>query len=122
MKIGVKNLQNQVVKEIDLPEEIFGYPFKQHVVHVVVEAYRAEQRRGTHATKRRGEVSGSNKKPFRQKGTGRARAGETRSPLWRKGGTVHGPQPRSYDKDVTVGEKKSASQVGAVPQGQGGSS
>jgi large subunit ribosomal protein L4 len=58
--------------------------------------------------KNRGEVSGSNKKPFRQKGTGRARAGETRSPLWRKGGTVHGPVPHAYDKRVSVQEKKSA--------------
>lgn len=108
MKVAVKNLNNEVVREIEVPEEVFGYPYKEHVIHVVVEAYRAGLRSGTHKVKNRGEVSGSNKKPFRQKGTGRARAGETRSPLWRKGGTVHGPVPHRYDKRVSVQEKKSA--------------
>jgi large subunit ribosomal protein L4 len=108
MKVAVKNLNNEVVREIELPEEIFGYPYKEHVIHVAVEAYRAALRRGTHKVKNRGEVSGSNKKPFKQKGTGRARAGETRSPLWKKGGTVHGPVPHLYDKRVSVQEKKSA--------------
>ena len=108
MKVSVKNLKNETVREIEVPEAVFGYPYKEHLIHVAVEAYRASQRRGTHAVKNRGEVSGSNKKPFRQKGTGRARAGETRSPLWRKGGTVHGPVPHAYDKRVSVQEKKSA--------------
>ena len=108
MKVAVKNLKNETVREIEVPEAVFGYPYKEHLIHVAVEAYRAAQRRGTHAVKNRGEVSGSNKKPFRQKGTGRARAGETRSPLWRKGGTVHGPVPHAYDKRVSVQEKKSA--------------
>jgi large subunit ribosomal protein L4 len=108
MKLDVKNLNNEVVRQIDLPEEIFGYPFKEHLVHVAVEAYRAGLRAGTHKVKNRGEVSGTNKKPFKQKGTGRARAGEARSPLWKKGGTVHGPVPHKYDKRVTVAEKKNA--------------
>jgi large subunit ribosomal protein L4 len=108
VKIGVKNLANEVTKEIELPEEVFAYPFKEHLIHVAVEAYRAGQRQGTHSTKRRGEVSGSNRKPWRQKGTGRARAGEIRSPLWRGGGTAHGPKPRSYAKDLSVAEKKNA--------------
>jgi len=108
MKVEVKNLNNEVVRQLDLPDEVFGYPYKEHLIHVVVEAYRASLRAGTHKVKNRGEVSGTNKKPFKQKGTGRARAGEARSPLWRKGGTVHGPVPRSYDKRVTVQEKKSA--------------
>jgi large subunit ribosomal protein L4 len=108
MKVEVKNLNNEVVRQLDLPDEVFGYPYKEHLIHVVVEAYRAGLRAGTHKVKNRGEVSGTNKKPFKQKGTGRARAGEARSPLWRKGGTVHGPVPRSYDKRVTVQEKKSA--------------
>ena len=108
MKVSVKNLKNESVREIELPEAVFGYPYKEHLIHVAVEAYRAAQRRGTHAVKNRGEVSGSNKKPFRQKGTGRARAGETRSPLWRKGGTVHGPVPHAHDKRVSVQEKKNA--------------
>lgn len=108
MKISVKNLANEVVKEIEVPEAIFAYPYKEHLLHLAVEAYRAGQRRGTHSTKRRGEVSGSNRKPWRQKGTGRARAGEIRSPLWRGGGTTHGPKPRSYAKDLSVAEKKNA--------------
>jgi large subunit ribosomal protein L4 len=108
MKVDVKNLKNEVVRQVDLPDEVFGYPYKEHLIHVVVEAYRAGQRAGPHKVKNRGEVSGSNKKPFKQKGTGRARAGEKRSPLWYKGGTVHGPTPRSYEKRVTVQEKKNA--------------
>jgi large subunit ribosomal protein L4 len=108
MKVDVKNLKNEVVRQVELPEEIFGYPYKEHLIHVVVDAYRAGLRSGTHKVKSRGEVSGSNKKPFKQKGTGRARAGEKRSPLWYKGGTVHGPTPRSYAKHVTVAEKKNA--------------
>jgi large subunit ribosomal protein L4 len=108
MKVEVKNLSNEVVRQLDLPDEVFGYPYKEHLIHVVVEGYRAALRSGTHKVKNRGEVSGTNKKPFKQKGTGRARAGEARSPLWRKGGTVHGPVPHRYDKRVTVQEKKSA--------------
>jgi large subunit ribosomal protein L4 len=108
MKISVKNLANQPVKEIDLPEAVFAYPYKEHLIHVAVEAYRAAQRSGTHKAKGRGEVSGSGRKLWRQKGTGRARVGSLRSPLWRKGGTVHGPRPRSYEKDLSVGEKKNA--------------
>ncbi len=108
MKVEVKNLSNEVVRQLDLPDEVFGYPYKEHLIHVVVEGYRAGLRGGTHKVKNRGEVSGTNKKPFKQKGTGRARAGEARSPLWRKGGTVHGPVPHRYDKRVTVQEKKSA--------------
>lgn len=108
MKISVKNFDNKVVKEIDLPEEIFGYPYKEHLVHVVIEAYRAAQRSGSASTKGRGEVRGSTRKPWRQKGTGRARVGQIRSPLWRSGGITHGPKPRSYEKRISVGEKKSA--------------
>lgn len=108
MKLDVKNLNNEVVRQIDLPDEVFGYPYKEHLVHVAIEAYRAGLRAGTHKVKNRGEVSGTNKKPFKQKGTGRARAGEARSPLWKKGGTVHGPVPHKYDKRVTVQEKKNA--------------
>ena len=108
MKVEVKNLSNEVVRQLDLPDEVFGYPYKEHLIHVVVEGYRAGLRSGTHKVKNRGEVSGTNKKPFKQKGTGRARAGEARSPLWKKGGTVHGPVPRAYDKKVTVQEKKNA--------------
>ncbi|MEO8504472.1 MAG: 50S ribosomal protein L4 [Acidobacteriota bacterium] len=108
MKITIKNLQNKTVKEIDLPESVFGYPYKAHLIHVAVQAYLAGQRRGTHKAKTRAEVSGAGKKLWKQKGTGRARIGSIRSPLWRKGGTVHGPVPRSYEKDLSVGEKRNA--------------
>jgi len=108
MKITVKNLANERVKELELPESVFAYPYNEHLIHVVVEALRAAKRAGTHKTKSRTEVRGGGKKPWRQKGTGRARVGSTRSPLWRSGGTVHGPQPRSYEKGVTPREKRNA--------------
>ena len=108
MKIAVKNFDNQQVREIDLPEEIFGYPYKEHLIHEAVQAYLAGLRRGTHKTKTRSEVSGSGRKLWRQKGTGRARTGDIRNPKWRKGGTVHGPVPHSHEKDLTRREKKNA--------------
>lgn len=108
MKIAVKNLENKKVKELDLPAEIFSYPYKEHLIHTAVQAYLAGLRSGTHKTKTRSEVSGAGKKLWKQKGTGRARVGSIRSPLWRKGGTVHGPVPRDYSKDLSVGEKKNA--------------
>lgn len=108
MKIAVKNLSNEKVKEIELNESVFGFPYREHLIYLAVEAIRAAQRRGTHKVKGRAEVSGGGRKPWRQKGTGRARAGSTRSPLWRKGGVVHGPQPRSYEKKLSAREKRSA--------------
>ena len=108
MKIAVKNFANQPVRDLEVPESVFDYPYNEHLIHLVVEAIRAARRAGTHKTKNRKDVSGGGKKPWRQKGTGRARAGSTRSPLWRHGGTVHGPQPRSYEKAVTAREKKNA--------------
>lgn len=108
MKIQVKSLKNETVREIELPEAVFGYPLKEHLIHTAVQAYLAGLRAGTHATKTRAEVSGAGKKLWKQKGTGRARMGSLRSPIWRKGGTVHGPQPRSYEKALSVREKKNA--------------
>jgi large subunit ribosomal protein L4 len=108
MKVTIKNLSNKPVRDLDVPDEVFAYPYNEHLIHLVVEAIRAAQRRGTHKTKNRKDVSGGGKKPWRQKGTGRARVGSNRSPLWRTGGTVHGPQPRSYEKKVTAREKKNA--------------
>ena len=108
MKIAVKNFDNKQVKELDLPSEIFSYPYKEHLVHLAVHAYLAGLRSGTHKTKTRSEVSGAGKKLWKQKGTGRARIGSIRSPLWRKGGTVHGPVPRDYSQDLSTGEKKNA--------------
>lgn len=108
MKAAVKNLQNKKVKDIDLPVEVFGYPYKEHLVHLAVTSHLAAQRAGTHKTKTRGEVAGSGRKPWRQKGTGRARVGSVRSPIWRGGGTIHGPQPRNYEKKMGAQEKRNA--------------
>lgn len=108
MKIAVKNFDNKQVREIELPEEVFGYPYKQHLIHEAVQAYLAGLRAGTHKVKTRSEVSGSGRKLWRQKGTGRARTGDIRNPKWRKGGTVHGPVPRSYEKDLSRREKRNA--------------
>jgi large subunit ribosomal protein L4 len=108
MKIAVRNFDNKAVRELELPEEIFSYPYKQHLIHSAVQAYLSAQRAGTHKTKVRSEVAGSGKKLWKQKGTGRARMGSIRSPLWRKGGTVHGPVPRDYTKALSAGEKRNA--------------
>jgi large subunit ribosomal protein L4 len=108
MKIAVKNFDNKAVKEIDLPDAVFAYPYKAHLIHEAVTAYLAGLRAGTHKAKNRAEVSGSGKKMWRQKGTGRARTKDIRNPKWRKGGTVHGPTPRSYEKALSVREKKNA--------------
>ena len=80
MKVTVKNLKNRKVREIEVPEKVFGYPYKEHLIHLAVESFRAAQRRGTHKTKTRGEVRATGRKPWRQKGTGRARAGTFSSP------------------------------------------
>ena len=96
--IDVLNLSGDKVGKFDLAEEIFG-AVNEDLLWEAVKQYRAAQRAGTHATKNRKLVSGSGKKLWRQKGTGRARVGSIRSPLWRHGGTVHGPQPRSYEYD-----------------------
>jgi len=97
MTVDVVNQQNEKVGSLALRDEVFGGRVKVDLIHESVVRATAADRRGTHATKTRAMVSGSGKKPWRQKGTGRARVGEVRNPLWRKGGTVFGPQPRSYD-------------------------
>jgi large subunit ribosomal protein L4 len=94
--IDIYNLSGAKVGSFDLADEIFG-AVNEDLLWEAVKHYRAGQHRGTHATKARWEVSGSGKKLWKQKGTGRARIGSIRSPLWRHGATVHGPQPRSYD-------------------------
>jgi large subunit ribosomal protein L4 len=94
--IDVVDLTGKKVGKLDLADEVFG-GINEDLLWEAVKHYRASQRAGTHATKNRKLVSGSGKKLWKQKGTGRARVGSIRSPLWRHGGTVHGPQPRSYD-------------------------
>jgi large subunit ribosomal protein L4 len=96
MQIDVVNAQNEKVGSLDLRDEVFGGRVNADLIWQSVVHQNAGERRGTHATKTRALVSGSGRKPWRQKGTGRARVGETRNPLWRKGGTVFGPQPRDY--------------------------
>jgi large subunit ribosomal protein L4 len=108
MKLEVRNWENEVVGEVDVPEDVFAYPSRPHLVWEVVNAHLAGLRQGTHATKTRSTVSGGGKKPWRQKGTGRARHGSTRSPIWRHGATTFGPQPRDYSKKVNVKAKKGA--------------
>jgi len=108
MKIAVRNFDNKKVREIELPDAVAAYPYRKHLIHNVVQGYMAGLRAGTHKTKARGEVAGSGRKLWKQKGTGRARVGSVRSPLWRHGGTVHGPVPRDYSKSISVREKKNA--------------
>jgi large subunit ribosomal protein L4 len=95
-KVPVVSASGETVREIQLSPSVFAVEANGHLVYEAVKQYRAGARRGTHMTKNRALVSGSGKKPWRQKGTGRARVGETRNPLWRHGGTVFGPQPRDY--------------------------
>src|SRR3954452_15954049 len=100
MKIDIVNSNKESVGSLDLSDEVFGGRVKTDLIWEAGVQENAAERRGTHATKNRALVSGSGKKPWRQKGTGRARVGEIRNPLWRKGGTVFGPQPRSYAFDL----------------------
>ena len=115
MTLDVVNSQNQKVGSVDLSDAVFGGRAKTDLVWESVVHQNAAERRGTHMTKNRALVAGSGRKPWRQKGTGRARVGEVRNPLWRKGGTVFGPQPRSYDyrlpKNVERGALRAALQV-----------
>ncbi|ODS56333.1 MAG: 50S ribosomal protein L4 [Acidobacteria bacterium SCN 69-37] len=96
MTLDVVNGENKKVGSLELNDGVFSGPVKTDLIWESVVRANAADRRGTHATKNRALVSGSGKKPWKQKGTGRARVGEVRNPLWRKGGTVFGPQPRSY--------------------------
>jgi len=95
-KVAVYNKEGAAVGEIDLSDAVFGVEVNPHLLHEVVVMQLANRRQGTSDTKTRGEVSGGGKKPWRQKGTGRARQGSTRAPHWRHGGVVFGPHPRSY--------------------------
>jgi large subunit ribosomal protein L4 len=94
--VNVIDLNNATVGSLELSDAVFGAEVNENLLYEAVRQYTAARRRGTAATKTRHEVSGSGKKLWKQKGTGRARMGSIRSPLWRHGGTVHGPQPRSY--------------------------
>src|SRR5215207_7020814 len=108
MKIHIVNANNEPVGDLELQDELFGGWVNRDLIWESVVAANAAERRGTHATKTRAMVSGSGKKPWRQKGTGRARVGEIRNPLWRKGGTTFGPQPRSYEYSLPKKVEKGA--------------
>ena len=107
-QIDVVNGKAEKVGTMELSDELFGQVGNAHVVWEVVRHYLASRRAGTHATKTRAMVSGSGKKPWRQKGTGRARVGEIRNPLWRKGGVTHGPHPRDYSYALPRKKKRVA--------------
>lgn len=106
--ITVVNSALETLREMALPEEVFGTPYRQDLVYEAVRCYTANQRLGTHSTKRRDEVSGSGKKVWKQKGTGRARMGEIRSPLWYHGGIVFGPKPRDYSYAISKKVRRKA--------------
>jgi large subunit ribosomal protein L4 len=111
-KVDIYDLKNQKVGEVELSDAVFGADVNEHLLYESVRHYLAGQRSGTAKTKNRWEVAGSGKKLWRQKGTGRARVGSVRSPLWRHGGTTHGPQPRDYsyrlNKKMITGALRSA--------------
>lgn len=100
MKLDIVNGQNEKVGALELNEEVFGGRIRTDLIWESVVQQNAADRRGTHATKNRAAVSGGGIKPYKQKGTGRPQVGSSRTPLWRKGGTVFGPQPRSYEYDL----------------------
>ena len=105
--VAMVDMSNKKVKDVELPA-VFGEEVKSHLLHSAVVNQLANRRAGTAATKTKGLVSGGGTKPFKQKGTGRARAGSTRSPLWRHGGTVFGPTPRDYSYSMPKKEKRAA--------------
>ena len=107
-KVQILDQTGKKTKEISVPEDILSYPIKEHLIYEAVVNYRANQRRGSASTKTRAEVRGGGRKPWRQKGTGRARAGSTRSPLWRSGGVTFGPKPRDYSYKMPRKAKRNA--------------
>ena len=107
-KVDVYNVEGKKVSELELKEEVFGIEPNEELVHSVLVNYLANQRQGTQSTKTRAEVSGGGRKPWRQKGTGRARQGSIRAPQWIKGGIALGPKPRSYRYQVNKKERRLA--------------
>ena len=107
-KVQILDQTGKKTKEINAPEDVLSYPVKEHLIYEAVVNYRANQRRGSASTKTRAEVRGGGRKPWRQKGTGRARAGSTRSPLWRSGGVTFGPRPRDYSYKMPRKAKRNA--------------
>lgn len=108
MKVQVYDLNNEATGEVDLDDAVFGAPVREHLFWEVVNWQRARRRAGTHKVKNRSAVSGGGRKPWRQKGTGRARAGTIRSPLWAGGGTIFGPTPRDYSYKMPKKKRRAA--------------
>lgn len=98
--VKVRNLKNEAVSDLELSEAVFGAPYNEPLIHAAVRNFMANGRQGTSATKTRGDVSGAGRKLWKQKGTGRARIASLRSPLWKGGGNVHGPQPRDWSYNL----------------------
>jgi large subunit ribosomal protein L4 len=107
-KLDIIDRSGKTAAQVDLPESLFAEGAHDHLIYEAVVNYRANQRQGTAATKTRAAVRGGGKKPWRQKGTGRARVGSSRSPLWKKGGTVFGPQPRDYSYELPKKARRTA--------------
>jgi large subunit ribosomal protein L4 len=108
MKVDVFNMQGEKIKKVELPAEIFEAPVNVDLMHQAYVQQMANARLGTHKTKTRGEVSGGGRKPWRQKGTGRARQGSTRAPQWKGGGRVHTPRPRKYTQHMPLKMRRAA--------------
>ena len=108
MKVDVINIAGEKLREVDLPAEVFEAPINVDLMHQAYVRQMANARLGTHKTKSRGEVSGGGRKPWKQKGTGRARQGTTRAPQWVGGGRVHTPRPRSYEKKMPKKMRRAA--------------
>jgi len=102
MQADVKNMKGETLRTVELPAEIFEAPINKDLMHQAYVRQMANARLGTHSTKTRGEVSGGGKKPWKQKGTGRARQGSTRAPQWKGGGKVHTPIPHSHALDTAL--------------------
>src|ERR1700704_6967252 len=106
--VKVRNLKNEEIGDVQLSDAVFGAPFNEALVHAAVRNFMANGRQGTSATKTRGDVSGSGRKLWKQKGTGRARIASLRSPLWKGGGNAHGPQPRDWSYNLPKKMRKRA--------------
>ena len=120
MKTQVYGLDGTALREIDLADEVFGRDVSEGSIYHAIRNEAANRRVGTASTKDRGEVHGSGKKPWKQKGTGRARSGSSRSPLWRHGGTVFGPHPRSYEYSVPKAVRRQALLAALTTKAQAG--
>lgn len=120
MQLAVVGNDGKGAGHVTVSDAVYSVPMNEHVVHSTLEWYLASRRRGTHAAKTRGEVSGGGKKPWGQKGTGRARAGSTRSPLWRKGGVIFPPKPRDYSFTLPKKVRKLALRVALSDKARAG--